>query len=222
MKSGRDNLALAKHVRGVVWNVTVQDVHQGLSKQLMEEACLYGQRYNPGDPPSYQYHARQHHVYPSNGYSDAYYGYEDPPPPYPPSQTDIEETFQLLCQKRKELHENQRRVNTQLTTLTLSVIHLVTQFTNEVHECLGDVEVENGEQEVEGVDQEVEDEDKEPNGMEIVHSISYGTNHDSTPRENDLSLILGILIWLQALEPRTKLVCDVGAAFHQMASLPGS
>ncbi|MED6188491.1 hypothetical protein PIB30_086479 [Stylosanthes scabra] len=149
----------------------------------MEEAWSYGKKYNPWDPPPYQHHALQHYAYQSNGYSDAYYGYEDPPPPCPPSQIGMKETFQLLCQERKELHENQRQVNTQLTTLTFSVIRLVTQFRNEVHECLGDVEVENEEQEVEDVDQEVEDEDKEPKGMEIVHSISYGVDPSKLPSE---------------------------------------
>ncbi|MED6195081.1 hypothetical protein PIB30_034625 [Stylosanthes scabra] len=137
-----------------------------MSNQLMEEACLYAQGYTPWNPP-----------------------------PYPPSQNDIEETFQLLCQERKELRENQRRVNAQLTTLTLSIIRLVTQFTNEgrkdtlneevveclnheeVHECLEEVEVENEEE-------KVEDEDKELKGMEIVHSASS----EATPPESPSKL----------------------------------
>ncbi|MED6224554.1 hypothetical protein PIB30_085244, partial [Stylosanthes scabra] len=41
------------------------------------------------------------------------------PPPYPPSQTDTEETFQLLCRESKELREAQRRIEAKLTTLTL-------------------------------------------------------------------------------------------------------
>ncbi|MED6159370.1 hypothetical protein PIB30_041775 [Stylosanthes scabra] len=76
----------------------------------------------------------------------------------------------------KELRENQRRINAQLTTLTLSAICLVTQFTNEVHECLGDVEVQS-------VDQEVEDVDNEPKGMKSVHSISFGETPPKLPSE---------------------------------------
>ncbi|MED6198046.1 hypothetical protein PIB30_062430 [Stylosanthes scabra] len=95
-------LSVAGHFLSEIGNVTVQDVHQGLSKQLMEKACSYGQRYNSWDTPPYQHYARQHHAYPFNGYGDAYYGYEDLPPRYPQSQTGIEETFQLLCQERKD------------------------------------------------------------------------------------------------------------------------
>ncbi|MED6178968.1 hypothetical protein PIB30_112531, partial [Stylosanthes scabra] len=40
------------------------------------------------------------------------------------------EALQLLYRERKELQENQRRINNQLTTLTMSVIRLVTQCTN--------------------------------------------------------------------------------------------
>ncbi|MED6123494.1 hypothetical protein PIB30_049645 [Stylosanthes scabra] len=118
-----------------------------MSNQLMEEAYLYAQGYTPWNPP-----------------------------PYPPSETDIEETFQLLCQERKELRENQRRVNAQLTTLTLSIIRLVTKFTNE------EVEEEN-------VDQEVEDKDKEPKGMEIVYPQHYGL----LETDGQLRVLCGVL-----------------------------
>ncbi|MED6109721.1 hypothetical protein PIB30_036282 [Stylosanthes scabra] len=44
--------------------------------------------------------------------------------------TDIEDAFWLLCQERKELLENQRRINAQLTTLQLSVLHFMLQYSN--------------------------------------------------------------------------------------------
>ncbi|MED6126324.1 hypothetical protein PIB30_077402, partial [Stylosanthes scabra] len=83
-------------------------VHQGLSKQVMEEANSYDQRYIPWNPPPYQHHAPQCNAYQSKGFGDAYYGYEDPLPPYRPSQNGIEEALQLLCQERKELWEAQK------------------------------------------------------------------------------------------------------------------
>ncbi|MED6214007.1 hypothetical protein PIB30_098867, partial [Stylosanthes scabra] len=64
-------------------NVTTKDVHQSLRKQLMEEAYSYDQGYTPWNFPSYQYHAPRYNAYQSNGYSDAYYGYEYSSPPYP-------------------------------------------------------------------------------------------------------------------------------------------
>ncbi|MED6220933.1 hypothetical protein PIB30_049551 [Stylosanthes scabra] len=81
--------------------------HQGFSKQVMEEAYSYDQGYTTWNPPPYQHHTPQYDAYQSNGYGDAYYGYEDPPPPYPPSQNGIEEALQLLCKERKELLEAQ-------------------------------------------------------------------------------------------------------------------
>ncbi|MED6184105.1 hypothetical protein PIB30_044233 [Stylosanthes scabra] len=185
------------------------DVHQGMSNQLMEEAYLFSQGYTPWNPP-----------------------------PHPYSEIDIKETFQLLCQERKELRENQRRVNAQLTTLTLSMIRLVTQFTNgnsdnsmnisqpsnsgdlpsrplsnpwgrigtlflctnqegredallneddveslyheDMHECLEEVEEENEAPKAEYVDQEV---DKEPKRMNIFHSVSSKATPSKLPSE---------------------------------------
>ncbi|MED6139015.1 hypothetical protein PIB30_079896 [Stylosanthes scabra] len=83
-------------------------VHQGLSKQVMEEANSYDQRYIAWNPPPYQHHAPPCNAYQSNGFGDAYYGYEDPSPPYRPSQNGIEEALQLLYQERKELREAQK------------------------------------------------------------------------------------------------------------------
>ncbi|MED6136103.1 hypothetical protein PIB30_052898 [Stylosanthes scabra] len=90
-----------------------KDVHQVLSKQMMEGTYSYDQGYTPWNPLPYQHHAPQHNAYQSNGFGDTYYGYEDSPPPYPPSQTGFEEAFHLLYQERKELRENQRRLNAQ-------------------------------------------------------------------------------------------------------------
>ncbi|MED6138574.1 hypothetical protein PIB30_075548 [Stylosanthes scabra] len=104
--------------------------HQGFSKQVMEEAYSYDQGYTPWNPPPYQHHTPRDDAYQSNGYGDAYYGYEDPPPPYLPSQIGIEEAIPLLCLERKDLLGNQRQINAQVTTLQLSVIRLMIEFVN--------------------------------------------------------------------------------------------
>ncbi|MED6146397.1 hypothetical protein PIB30_034125 [Stylosanthes scabra] len=77
--------------------------HQGLNSQVMEEAFSYDQGYTPWNLPPYQHHTPRYDAYQSNGYDDAYYGYENPPPRYPPSQNGIEETLQLLCKERKRV-----------------------------------------------------------------------------------------------------------------------
>ncbi|MED6224123.1 hypothetical protein PIB30_080717 [Stylosanthes scabra] len=87
-----------------------KDVHQGLSKQVMEEIYSYDKGYTSWNPPPYQHHAH--------------------PPLYPPSQGNFEDMLQVLLQERKELWEAQKRIDNQVTTLTLSAICLVTQFTN--------------------------------------------------------------------------------------------
>ncbi|MED6149303.1 hypothetical protein PIB30_061089 [Stylosanthes scabra] len=155
-------------------NVTIKDVHQDLSKQVIEKGYLYNQAYTPWNPP----------------------------PSYPPSQNNIVDIFQALYQERKELWESQKWIAAQITTLIELITCLVTLFTvgnlttsqppsihhklpqqdqegkkdillnEEVHECLREVEVEH-------VDQEVEYEDKEPQEMEIVHSASS----EATPPE---------------------------------------
>ncbi|MED6199119.1 hypothetical protein PIB30_072952, partial [Stylosanthes scabra] len=99
-------------------------------KQVMDEAYLYGQGYTLRKPPPYQHHAPQYNAYQSNGYGDAYYGYDDPSPRYPPSQNVIEEAFQLLCQERKELLKAQKRIDNQVTTSQLSIICLMIQSAN--------------------------------------------------------------------------------------------
>ncbi|MED6199100.1 hypothetical protein PIB30_072684 [Stylosanthes scabra] len=92
----------------------------------MEGTYSYDQGYTPWNPPPYQHHAPQYNVYQSNGFGDAYYGYEDPPPPYPPSQGNFEDIFQVLLQERKEFWETQRRLKAQLATVTELVTRLVT------------------------------------------------------------------------------------------------
>ncbi|MED6164771.1 hypothetical protein PIB30_093362 [Stylosanthes scabra] len=92
----------------------------------MEGTYSYDQGYTPWSPPPYQHHAPQYNVYQSNGFGDAYYGYEDPPPPYPPSQGNFKDIFQVLLQERKEFWETQRRLEAHLATVTELVTHLVT------------------------------------------------------------------------------------------------
>ncbi|MED6115454.1 hypothetical protein PIB30_090796, partial [Stylosanthes scabra] len=84
----------------------------------MEETYSYDQGYTPWNPPPYQDHAPQYNTHQSNGFGDAYYGYEDPPPPYPPSQGNIEDILQVLLQERKEIWDAQKRIEPQLATLT--------------------------------------------------------------------------------------------------------
>ncbi|MED6175169.1 hypothetical protein PIB30_075805, partial [Stylosanthes scabra] len=77
-----------------------KDVHQGLSKQVMEGTYSYYQGYTPWNPPPYQHNAPQYNAYQSNGFGDAYYGYEDPPPPYPHSPGNFEDILQVSCSRR--------------------------------------------------------------------------------------------------------------------------
>ncbi|MED6161630.1 hypothetical protein PIB30_062585 [Stylosanthes scabra] len=74
-----------------------KNVHQGLSKQVMEETYSYDQGYTPWNPTPYQPHGLGYNAYQSNGFGDAYYGYEDPSPPYPPSQNEIDKLFEALA-----------------------------------------------------------------------------------------------------------------------------
>ncbi|MED6169535.1 hypothetical protein PIB30_022162 [Stylosanthes scabra] len=67
------------------------------------------------------------YAYQSYGFGDAYYGYEDPSPPYLPSQKGIEEVIQLLSQERKEIREIQEQIANQVDTLCSIVIQWKTQ-----------------------------------------------------------------------------------------------
>ncbi|MED6138151.1 hypothetical protein PIB30_071566 [Stylosanthes scabra] len=67
-------------------------------------------------------------AYQSNGFDDVYYGYEDPSPPYQPSQSEIVKLFEAFAQERNEIHEVQRKIEIQLDLLiklaTLVIEHL--------------------------------------------------------------------------------------------------
>ncbi|MED6109306.1 hypothetical protein PIB30_032175 [Stylosanthes scabra] len=93
---------------------------------MMEGTYSYEQGYTPWNPTPYQHHSPQYNVYQSNGFGDAYYGYKDPLPPYPPSQGNFEDIFQVLLQERKEFWETQKRLEARLATVTELVTRLVT------------------------------------------------------------------------------------------------
>ncbi|MED6222390.1 hypothetical protein PIB30_063968 [Stylosanthes scabra] len=168
----------------------------------MEEACLYGRRYTPWDPPPYQHHDPYYYAYQSNGYSDAYYGYKDPPPPHPLPQTDIGEAFHLVTiftngnsnnstntspSSSKDLPSQPQSIpKGSINTLFLctkqegredTLNEEVVEYLNheKVHEFLEEVEVENEEE-------KVEDENKELKEVEIVHSAS---SEATPPEEKD-------------------------------------
>ncbi|MED6109495.1 hypothetical protein PIB30_034182 [Stylosanthes scabra] len=105
-----------------------KNVHQGLSKQVMEETYSYDQGYTPWNPTPYQPHDLGYNAYQSNGFGDAYYGYEDPSPPYPPSQNGMDKLFEALAQERNEIREVQGKMEIQLDLLiklaTLIIEHL--------------------------------------------------------------------------------------------------
>ncbi|MED6153101.1 hypothetical protein PIB30_098344 [Stylosanthes scabra] len=153
----------------------------------MEETYSYDQGYTPWNPPPYQHHALQYNAHQSNGFGDTYYGYEDPPPPYPPSQGNIEHILQVLLQERKEIWKAQNNSNTSQPSNSGNpeeredaLLHeedVENLNHKEVHECLEEVEEEN-------VDQEVADEDKESKGMEILQSASS----EATPPESPSKL----------------------------------
>ncbi|MED6136170.1 hypothetical protein PIB30_053512, partial [Stylosanthes scabra] len=93
----------------------------------MELYYSCNQGYAPWNPTPYQPHDLGYDAYQSNGFGDAYYGYEDPSPPYLPFQNGIEEVFQLLCQESKEIWEIQKHMDDQVTSLHSIVIRLMTQ-----------------------------------------------------------------------------------------------
>ncbi|MED6199541.1 hypothetical protein PIB30_076876 [Stylosanthes scabra] len=158
----------------------------------MEGTYSYDQGYTPWNPPPYQHHAPQYNVYQSNGFGDAYYGYKDPPPPYPPSQGNFEDIFQYLNHLPSQALSIPRR---SIPTLFLCANHEGREEAplneedvenlnhEEVHECLEEVEEKNEDQEAEDVDHEVENKDKEQKGMEIVHSASSKATPSKLPSE---------------------------------------
>ncbi|MED6206694.1 hypothetical protein PIB30_029307 [Stylosanthes scabra] len=98
-----------------------------LSKQVMESYYSCNQGYTPWNPTPYQPNDLGYDAYQSYGFGDAYYGYEDPPPTYLPSQNGIEEVFQLLCQERKKIREIQEQIANQVNTLYSIAIQWMTQ-----------------------------------------------------------------------------------------------
>ncbi|MED6217304.1 hypothetical protein PIB30_016493 [Stylosanthes scabra] len=78
---------------------------KNLRKQVMELYYSYNQgyTYTPWNPTPYQPH--------DLGY------YEDPSPPYPPSQNGMNELFEALAQERNEIREVQRKIEIQLDLL---------------------------------------------------------------------------------------------------------
>ncbi|MED6137871.1 hypothetical protein PIB30_069062 [Stylosanthes scabra] len=171
---------------------------KSLSKQVMELHYSCNQGYTPWNPTPYQPHDLGYNAYQSNGFDYAYYGYEGPSPPYPPSQDGMDKLFEALVQERNEIREVQGKMEIQLDLLiklsTLVIEHLnnssnISQPSMEsmgthcLHECLEEVEEENEPQVAEDVDQKVEDNSKEPKGMEIVHSILSEVNPSKLPSE---------------------------------------
>ncbi|MED6171526.1 hypothetical protein PIB30_041421 [Stylosanthes scabra] len=138
-----------------------KNVHQGLSKQVMEEIYLFDQGYTPLNPPPYQHHA--------------------PPPPYPPSQGNFEDILQVLLQERKALWKNQSNFNN--SSITSQPLNSDPPLDH--YQILGEalVEEESEAREAEDVDQEVEDNDREPKEMEIVHSASSEATPSKLPSE---------------------------------------
>ncbi|MED6159299.1 hypothetical protein PIB30_041052 [Stylosanthes scabra] len=135
----------------------------------MEEACSYGQRYKPWDPPPYQHHAPRYNAYQSNGFGDAYYG-ELPSQALSIPRGSIPTLFLCTNQEgREDALLNEEDVE--------NLNH------EEVHECLEEVEEENEDQKAEDVDHKVGDKDKEPKGMMIVHSASSEATPSKLPSE---------------------------------------
>ncbi|MED6126113.1 hypothetical protein PIB30_075231 [Stylosanthes scabra] len=171
----------------------------------MEEAYSYDQGYTSWNPPPYQHHAPRYNAYQSNGYGDAYCGYEDPSPPYTPSQNGIEEALQLNFNNSSIASQTLKfgDLPSQLLSNPRGIIGTLFLCANqeggedtplneedvkslnheEVQEWREEVEEENEDQEAEDVDQEVEDKDKEPKGIEIVHSASSEAIPPKLPSE---------------------------------------
>ncbi|MED6180950.1 hypothetical protein PIB30_014732 [Stylosanthes scabra] len=101
---------------------------KSLSKQVMELHYSCNQGYTPWNLRPYQPHDLGHNAYQSNELGDAYYGYEDPSPPYPPSQYGMDKLFEALAQERNEIREVQRKMEIQLDLLiklaTLIIEHV--------------------------------------------------------------------------------------------------
>ncbi|MED6115121.1 hypothetical protein PIB30_087184 [Stylosanthes scabra] len=101
---------------------------KSLSKQVIELRYSCNQGYTPWNRTPYQPHNLGYNAYQSNGFGDAYYGYENPSPSYPPSQNGMDKLFEALAQERNEIREVQRKIEIQLNLLiklaTLIIEHL--------------------------------------------------------------------------------------------------
>ncbi|MED6218155.1 hypothetical protein PIB30_024337 [Stylosanthes scabra] len=106
-----------------VWLCGLRDNHLQLGLVV-----IMGTRYTPWNLTPYQPHDLGYNAYQSNGLGDAYYGYEDHSPPYPPSQDGMDKLFEALAQERNEIREVQRKMEIQLDLLiklaTLVIEHL--------------------------------------------------------------------------------------------------
>ncbi|MED6134907.1 hypothetical protein PIB30_041311 [Stylosanthes scabra] len=96
----------------------------------MELHYSCNQGYTPWNPTPYQPHDLGYNAYQSNGFGDAYYGYEDPSPPYLPSQNEIDELFEALAQERNEIREVQRKMEIQLDLLIKLAILIIEHLNN--------------------------------------------------------------------------------------------
>ncbi|MED6207277.1 hypothetical protein PIB30_034278 [Stylosanthes scabra] len=160
----------------------------------MELHYSCNQEYTPWNPTPYQPHDLGYNAYQSNGFGDAYYGYEDPSPPYPPSQNAMDELFEALAQERREIMEAQRKMEIQLDLLIKLAILIIEHINNSSNisqpsnsENLPSQPLSNPWGHIahvaEDVDQKVEDNCKEPKGMEIVHSASSEVTPSKLPSE---------------------------------------
>ncbi|MED6224579.1 hypothetical protein PIB30_085438 [Stylosanthes scabra] len=141
----------------------------------MDGTYSYNQRYTPWNPPPYQHHAPQYNAHQSNGFGDAYYGYEDLPPPYPPSQGNIEDILQVFNSNTSQPSNYGNQEEREDALLHEEDVKNLNH--KKVHECLEEVEEEN-------IDQEVTGEDKDSKGMQIIQSASS----EATPPESSSKL----------------------------------
>ncbi|MED6132426.1 hypothetical protein PIB30_018816 [Stylosanthes scabra] len=96
----------------------------------MELYYSCNQGYTPWNPRPYQPHDLGYNAYQSNGFGDAYYGYEDPSPPYPLSQNGMDKLFEALAQERNEIREVQRKTEIQLDLLIKLATLVIEHFNN--------------------------------------------------------------------------------------------
>ncbi|MED6120117.1 hypothetical protein PIB30_017938 [Stylosanthes scabra] len=106
---------------------------KSLRKQVMELYYSCNQGYTPWNPIPYQPHDLGYNAKQSNGFGNAYYVYEDPSPPYPPSKNEIDELFKALVQERNEIREVQRKMEIQLDLLIKLATLIIEHLNNSSH-----------------------------------------------------------------------------------------